>query len=171
MSINRIQVRETFWQLPCDQPGGGDWPDPVGESRRRAAQLVKGSIDHMLQHLDKPLRVSTLSSMAGFSTSHFLALFKSATGYPPKEFFIRLRMQHACILLMGHAARVKEVAIALGYDDQFYFSRLFKSVMGIAPRDYRQKMIGSGQLPVQTSRQHRQDKSERERALMSEVPA
>jgi AraC-like DNA-binding protein len=93
----------------------------------------------MLRNLGKPLRVSTLSSMAGYSSSHFLTLFKSSTGYAPKEFFIRLRMHRACLML-ARAARVKEVAAALGYDDQFYFSRLFKSVLGIAPRDYRQKM-------------------------------
>ena len=79
--------------------------------------------------------------MAGISSSHFFALFKSATGYAPKEFFIRMRMQHACQMLTARTASVKEVAIALGYDDQFYFSRLFKSVIGIAPRDYRENMI------------------------------
>jgi AraC-like DNA-binding protein len=48
-------------------------------------------------------------------------------------------MKQACWLLTGSSMSVKEVAVTLGYDDPFYFSRVFKSVHGIAPTAYRSR--------------------------------
>jgi AraC-like DNA-binding protein len=93
----------------------------------------------MMQNLDKPLKMSTLSKMAGLSPSGFFALFRSATGYAPNDYFIRARMQRARDLLERENLRVKEVAALMGYDDPFYFSRRFKLANGLAPNDYRRK--------------------------------
>ncbi|HXR07467.1 MAG TPA: helix-turn-helix domain-containing protein, partial [Candidatus Acidoferrum sp.] len=59
--------------------------------------------------------------------------------------FIRLRMRQACRLLAATSMSVKEVAAVLGYDDPFYFSRLFKSVNGTPPTDYRLRVETSDQ--------------------------
>jgi AraC-like DNA-binding protein len=53
------------------------------------------------------------------------------------DYFTRLRMRHACQLLDATTARVKEIAAALGYEDPFYFSRVFKSLSAVAPVHYR----------------------------------
>ena len=98
---------------------------------------IEQSIAYMLQHLDRPLQVSTLAAQANVSTSHFFALFKRRTGSPPIDFFIRLRMERARELLEASSLHVKEVAAVLGYDDPFYFSRVFKSVNQMSPSDYR----------------------------------
>ncbi len=98
---------------------------------------VEQTIAYMMQHLDEPLPVSRLAALANVSCSHYFAVFKRRTGYAPIEFFIRLRMYHACRLLDGTSLSVKGVAAALGYDDPFYFSRVFKSVNRIAPSEYR----------------------------------
>jgi AraC-like DNA-binding protein len=91
----------------------------------------------MLRHLDEPLQVATLAARASVSPSHFFALFKRRIGCAPIDYFIRLRMQHACRLLDETMLSVKEVAATLGYDDPFYFSRVFKSVNRVAPSEYR----------------------------------
>src|ERR1017187_6569469 len=108
-------------------------------TQREAARRIEVSLSYMLEHLDKPLRVSTLSALAGVSASYFFSLFKCATGYSPNDYFIRLRVRYACELLQETDLRVKEVAAVLGYGDQFYFSRVFKSVNGVAPSYYRSR--------------------------------
>ena len=100
------------------------------------ARRIERSIAYMTEHLNQPLRVAELAAQAEVSPSHFFALFKRQTGHPPINYFIRLRMRRACELLDSTAASVKEVAAALGYEDQFYFSRLFKSVNHFAPSRY-----------------------------------
>lgn len=98
---------------------------------------IEQSIAYMLRHLDEPLQVATLAAQANISPSHFFVLFKRQTGCAPIDCFIRLRMQHACRLLGETVLSVKEVAATLGYDDPFYFSRIFKSVNHVAPSEYR----------------------------------
>jgi AraC-like DNA-binding protein len=124
-------------------------PQHVGTSRRhRATQMIAPVIEHMLRHLNQSLRVPALSAMAGVSDSHFFTLFKSATGYAPLEFHTHLRMEYACKLLVDDTRTIRQIAESLGYLDRFYFSRVFKSVIGMAPRNYRRKIIRSGRLPL-----------------------
>ena len=106
-------------------------------------QKVGRSIAYMEEHVNQPLQVSTLAALANVSSSHFYALFKQQMGCPPMDYFTRLRMRHACRLLDSTSARVKEVAAALGYDDPFYFSRVFKSVSAVAPVQYRSLCLAS----------------------------
>jgi AraC-like DNA-binding protein len=106
-----------------------------GESE--AVRRIEQSIGYMLRHLDQPLQVATLASRANISASHFFALFKRQVGCAPIDYFIRLRMRHACRLLDETGMSVKEIAAKLGYDDPFYFSRVFKSVNQVAPSEYR----------------------------------
>ena len=112
-------------------------------TQRQAARRIEPSLNYMLHHLNESLRVSTLSEIAGVSASHFFWLFKLSTGYAPIDFFIRLRMHHACELLQDRSLTIKEIAGTLGYNDPFYFSRIFKSVTGVAPRDYRTTVLDS----------------------------
>ena len=98
---------------------------------------IEQSVAYMLQHLDEPVQVATLAARAGISPSHFFALFKRQIGCAPIDYFIRLRMQHACRLLDETVMSVKEIAAALGYDDPYYFSRVFKSVHHVPPSRYR----------------------------------
>ena len=106
-------------------------------SESDAAQKVRKSISYMVEHLNEPLQVATLAAMVNVSPSHYSALFKRCTGCPPIDFFIHLRMRHACQLFDSTSLNVKEVAAELGYDDPFYFSRTFKAVNRVPPSEYR----------------------------------
>ena len=123
---------------------GGGGPESPGGNGKDSAKRIEQIIVYMRQHSDKPLQVSALTTLANLSPSQFFALFKRATGHTPIDYFIHLRMHRACELLAGTGLRVKELAATLGYDDPFYFSRVFKSVNGVAPSDYRVRLAGSG---------------------------
>jgi AraC-like DNA-binding protein len=100
-------------------------------------QKIAQSIIFMKRHLHQPLKVSQLGAMANLSSSHYSALFKQQTGYAPIDYFIRLRMHKAGKLLDNTDLSVKEVANILGYEDAFYFSRVFKALNDISPTEYR----------------------------------
>ncbi|HEV2438254.1 MAG TPA: AraC family transcriptional regulator [Verrucomicrobiae bacterium] len=98
---------------------------------------IDESVGYMLQHLNMPLQVATLAARVDLSKSHFTVLFKRYVGGTPIDYFIRLRLRQACHLLEDTRMSVKEIAYTLGYDDPFYFSRIFKSFNHIAPSNYR----------------------------------
>ena|SRR5690348_8000981 len=103
----------------------------------RNDQKIVRSIAFMSQHLNERIKMTQFAERAGLSSSYFWALFKQRTGYAPVDFLIRLRMHQACHLLNSSNLTVKAIARAMGYKDSFYFSRLFKSVHGFAPANYR----------------------------------
>ena len=71
------------------------------------------------------------------SATRFHAAFKRAAGASPMEYLIGHRMKNAQRLLSSTALSVREVAERCGYDDQFFFSRIFKARAGMPPTDYR----------------------------------
>ena len=103
-------------------------------------QKIERCIAHMLGRLNERVSVPELAKVAELSSPHFTALFKEKTGYPPINFFIRLRMHQACHLLKFNNMSVREIAATLGYKDPFFFSRQFKLINGVAPKNYRMKV-------------------------------
>ena len=71
------------------------------------------------------------------SASHFSSLFRKATGMSPMDYFIHLKLQKACLLLYSSSIKIKDVALAVGYEDPYYFSRLFKKYLKLSPDQYR----------------------------------
>lgn len=109
----------------------------VDSPKLGAILKIEETIAYMLLHLNEPLRVATLAARAELSKSHFTALFKRYVGSTPIDYFIRLRLRQACRLLESTGMSVKTVAYTLGYDDPFYFSRIFKAFVRISPSEYR----------------------------------
>ena len=105
----------------------------VRSSENRLAELV----DAIQQDLLQPWTVSAMAERAAMSVPHFSERFKAQTGLPPLAYVIHLRMQRAAGLLQWSDAAVAEIAARVGYDDAYYFSRLFRSVFGVSPRAYR----------------------------------
>ena len=99
-------------------------------------------IAHMREHLDGSLSLNNIAREAGFSAARFSTLFKAQTGFSPVEYYIRLRIQAACRLFDTSALNVSEVAAQVGYPDQYYFSRIFRKIMGMPPTAYRQAKKG-----------------------------
>lgn len=101
---------------------------------------VSDSIAFMKTKIDSPLSIQELAERQGISSSHFMMLFKGKMNQSPIDYFIRLKIQFACQLLKQSNLKVVEIAGRLGYEDVFYFSRLFKKITGEAPTEYRRRV-------------------------------
>nr|WP_067054540.1 AraC family transcriptional regulator [Mucilaginibacter sp. L294] len=102
------------------------------------SDIIDQTIDFMHMHIDKRLSVREMSAERSISDSYLTKLFRKSTGMAPMDYFIHLKMQKACQLLHADNVKIKDVAFELGYDDPYYFSRLFKRYMGTSPEPYRQ---------------------------------
>ncbi len=76
-------------------------------------------------------------SELGLSPAHFATRYRSQTGTSPIQHFLHLKVERACQMLDTSSLSFADISRRLGYDDAYYFSRLFKKVMGQSPRDYR----------------------------------
>jgi len=113
--------------------------------RIRAIQqsdMVEKSIMYMHDHIDGVINLTDLASLCGFSVSHYSMVFKKKTSRSPIEYYNNLKIQKACQMLDFTHSNIKEIAIGLHFEDQFYFSRVFKKMMGVSPMEYRKKKKG-----------------------------
>ena len=95
---------------------------------------------HMNRHIDGDIKLADLAAAAKLSKFHFCRKFKQLTGHSPIQHFLQLKIQYGCHLLDTTTDSVKQVAASLGYSDVYYFSRLFKQIMGVAPTEYRRQL-------------------------------
>ena len=95
------------------------------------------AIQFMNQHLNKNISLPELSASYNYSTSRFSSLFKDRTGFAPIDYFLHMKVQKATQFLDFTDKPVKEIGDELGFDDPYYFSRLFKKIMGSSPSDFR----------------------------------
>lgn len=71
--------------------------------------------------------------------SSFRKMFTKYTGLPPAQYHLQLRIRRAQILLTSTNKNIKEIAYELGFESEFYFSRIFKKKIQVSPAEYRKK--------------------------------
>lgn len=104
------------------------------------SHLFQVSKEYMHRNFASEITADQLASMENLSQSRYRAAFRKATGLSPYEYLMGLRIRNACTLLEQTDLSVQEVASASGYIDPFYFSRIFRKNMGVAPSEYRTKI-------------------------------
>jgi AraC family transcriptional regulator len=92
-------------------------------------------VELMRARLAEPLSLEEMARAAGVSPFHFARQFKTATGHPPHEYLVRLRVDHAQELMTTHGRNWTMAAIAreCGFADQSHMTRHFRRVLGITP--------------------------------------
>jgi AraC family transcriptional regulator, arabinose operon regulatory protein len=99
--------------------------------------FVDNAILFMQEHLVENISLGDLSKQYNYSVSRFSNLFKQKTGYAPIDYFLQMKMQKACQQLDFTTDSIKSIAYEMGFDDPYYFSKRFRTVIGMSPKKYR----------------------------------
>ena len=110
-------------------------------NRKQSAEIyvrrINRVVDHIRDHIDEPLPLSSLARVAYFSPFHFHRIFRSLVGEPVHAFILRLRLERALFqMLRGPRSTLTEVALRCGFASSSGFSRAFKQAYGFSPRSY-----------------------------------
>jgi len=97
------------------------------------SRRLQEMLEWLQQHLADPVSRQDLAREFGLVPEYINALFKSEIGISPTQYIHRERIMWAHRLLVDDGLSVKETAARVGFNDPFYFSRVFKKVMGIPP--------------------------------------
>ena len=98
---------------------------------------VSQAISYIEKHYDSKISLASIADYVGLSSSYLCRVFKEETGLNINTYINNLRMSKAVVLLGNKNSYIKEVAVSVGFDDQLYFSRLFKKYYGVTPSQYR----------------------------------
>jgi AraC-like DNA-binding protein len=86
-----------------------------------------------------PWSLDVLAARVGVSRTGLAERFRAAMGDTPLHYLRTIRMQHAVRLLSDTSHSLEQVALAVGYQDAFSFSKVFKKTVGVSPRDFRRQ--------------------------------
>lgn len=105
-------------------------------------RTIRKACLHFRENLNTNISIEELADELNVGYSYFRQMFKKYTGISPTQYHLSLRIQRAKDLLASTDKSFKEIAIDLGFESYFYFSRIFKSKTGKSPMDFRKEGIG-----------------------------
>lgn len=99
---------------------------------------IKEAMSFIELNYRRDISVEDIAGACGLNRSYFGKLFRTAMGEPPQTFLLRYRMNVAAQMLRESRMPIGEIAVCVSYENQLHFSRAFKGVYGVSPREYRQ---------------------------------
>ena len=101
------------------------------------------------EHYAEEISLAELAELVKANEYYLAHAFKKITGYSPQQYILRRRIGKAQCLLIYTSLPLTEISARVGYEDSNYFSRVFKKIIGMPPRLYRQKWKenSSGSMP------------------------
>ena len=134
MLIHQKQKKEEYIIIEDSAPDALGSPGEVTGNAK--LEKVRNALDYIEKNLDKPLSVTKLSEISGYSSTHFSQMFKDAMGVSPKRYINYRKIRYAKILLLSSRMNITQISDLLGYESIHYFSRIFKHVTGKSPSEY-----------------------------------
>lgn len=98
---------------------------------------IKEAISFIEQNFQNDISVEDIAKFCSLNRSYFGKIFRDALGKSPQEFLINYRMSKAAELLKLTELSIGDISNAVGYPSQLHFSRAFKKIHGISPRQWR----------------------------------
>ena len=99
---------------------------------------VKTIRRYIQEHYAENLTLTQLAELVNVDECYLSHAFKKITHYSPQQYILRRRIGKAQCLLIYTSLPLTEIAARVGYEDSNYFSRVFKKIIGMSPRRYRQ---------------------------------
>lgn len=91
----------------------------------------------MSEKFNTPLSLEEVAAHVHLHPSYFSTMFKNVTGSSFKEYLNKIRIEESKLLLLNTDFSIIDIAIAVGFEDQSYFSKVFKKFTGTTPKQFR----------------------------------
>jgi AraC-like DNA-binding protein len=119
-------------------------PESLPGSGEQWVMLAKAT---MLEQMHSRVDLRQLAKDLGLSYSKFRFAFKEQTGYPPREYENRIKLNRARDLIAREGKSITETAAALGFSSVYYFSRAYKKRFGHPPSKWQEEPTPDSRLP------------------------
>lgn len=116
-------------------------PSNVWRNRNLDLRVING-IRFMEQNIrDIVISNQTLAKNGAMSVNAYARLFKAQTGFSPRKYLSRMRVEKACNLLHHSQLSIEQISTACGFADRYYFTRVFTHTMHTSPGAYRKNSV------------------------------
>ncbi|MBR0598800.1 helix-turn-helix domain-containing protein [Sinanaerobacter chloroacetimidivorans] len=101
------------------------------------SQIIKQAIQNINENYKNRISLKTVADYLHTNPSYLSVLFKQEMGMTFTDYLNQTRINKSCELLANTGINLIDVSMQSGFDDQSYFSKVFKKMKGITPKDYR----------------------------------
>ncbi|MFA6716096.1 MAG: AraC family transcriptional regulator [Victivallaceae bacterium] len=109
---------------------------PDAALRLELHETLRPVFDFIHENYNSDIPVKRLARLTSLSESRFFRVFKNVSGLSPNQYILNYRLKKAEEMLLGDAY-IYEIAEKTGFQDQYYFSRIFRKKTGMTPRQFR----------------------------------
>ena len=107
------------------------------QSSKMSDYYIKEAINYIEQNFQNNITIEDIAAVCGINRSYFGKIFRNSIGRSPQEFLMNYRMVKATELLKLTSLSIADIGSAVGYENQLHFSRAFKTIYGVSPREWR----------------------------------
>lgn len=109
----------------------------LAETEDTINPIIRKVIDLMHENINVPIDNFYLSRQAGLGINEFYNLFKQEMHITPRQYMLRLRLEHSSTLLRYSKQSIEKIAQNCGFADRYHFSKAFRSYFGFPPVEFR----------------------------------
>lgn len=133
----RLTDRGAGWGRGQGSGGASDGTDP--NRPRLDNPILKPAVDYIRDHYARTITLNEMAALCRISPSYFSKLFNHCMGENFAAYVNRVRVLRGRELLLDSDRPITAIALQLGFEDSGYFDKVFKKLVGIAPREFRQR--------------------------------
>jgi AraC-like DNA-binding protein len=111
-----------------------------GFTGKRVEKIIQNACFTIRENVDKEVNFQLFAQKNNIGYSYFRKMFKRYTGVPPVQYHLDLKVLRAKEMLLHSDRSIKEISYQLGFQSVYYFSRLFKTKLGVSPSDIRKSI-------------------------------
>lgn len=107
------------------------------QSTPKNTEVMKNAIQYITQNYNRPLTLEETAGHVHLNPSYFSTIFKQSCGSSFKEYLNYIRIEESKHLLTETNYSIIDIAVAVGFEDQSYFTKVFKKFTGLTPKCFR----------------------------------
>ncbi|MGN0246049.1 MAG: response regulator [Lachnospiraceae bacterium] len=123
----------------ADQYFGEDDCETDEEQGEQTNRFIEEAKEYMEEHYAEELTLNTVAEHLGISGGYLSSLFMQYLGCGFVDYLHEIRIKRSCCYLEQNYLKTYEIAYKVGFRDGKYFSRVFKKLKGMSPKEYRAK--------------------------------
>ena len=113
-----------------------------GQKLTTSKQYVDKAVQFISRNYSRDITICDVADFVGISESHLYRVFSKELDMAPTQFLMRYRIGEAAAMLRSTGLAIGEIAASTWFRDPLYFSRVFKKVKGVSPREYTRRGAG-----------------------------
>ena len=110
-----------------------------GISSGSSSQISDKAREYVITHIEQRITLADAASFAGVSPGYLSKTFKKTMGQSFVDYVNKMKIERSMEMMRLGRSRINEIALSLGFENIYYFSKVFKKVTGMNPTSYLRK--------------------------------